>query len=67
MNEQVLNEYLNGTAIEDMDIVIYDYQIEGVKTMQEARVRADRSVDEMLKLGYRIEERNGRHYFEVKK
>lgn len=63
MNEQILNEYLNGTAIEDMDVSIYDWQIEGIKTMEEARVRAERSVAEMLKLGYRIEERNRRHYF----
>lgn len=63
MNEQILNEYLNGTAIEDMDISIYDWQIEGIRTMEEASVRAERSVDEMLELGYRIEERNGRHYY----
>lgn len=64
MNEQVKNEFLTETPIEYIDIVIYDCQIDGTKTLEAATALANESVAKMIELGYDVVERNGLHYFE---
>lgn len=64
MNELIKNELLNGTPIEYLDIVIYDCQINGIHTLEEAAELAKESVETMKERGYTVVEKDGLHYIE---
>ena len=70
MNDFVKNEYLNGIAIEDMDTHIYDLKINGITTIEDAKILADQCKQEMIEQGYQIETKilaNREYHFFVSK
>lgn len=55
----------DGLPIDYLATTIYDYQIDGIRTLEEAEAAAERGIQQMLDEGYAVMERGGEHYFDT--